>query len=96
MIRLNDRQTLAHHVRQAQAAGARLHTACALTGIDIHTPQRLGSGVQASRTATGVQRLRARRPPMPCPQPNGHTSRRMPINRALREAACAHRAEARL
>ena len=40
MIPLNDRQTLAHHVRQAQAAGARLHAACALAGIDRRTLQR--------------------------------------------------------
>ena len=40
MIPLNDRQTLAHHVRQAQAAGARLQAACALAGIDIRTLQR--------------------------------------------------------
>ena len=40
MIPLNDRQTLAHHVRQAQAAGARLQAACTLAGIDIRTLQR--------------------------------------------------------
>lgn len=40
MIPLNDRQTLAHHVRQAQAAGARLQRACALAGIDMRTLQR--------------------------------------------------------
>ena len=40
MIPLNDRQTLAHHVRQAQAAGARLQVACTLAGIDSRTLQR--------------------------------------------------------
>ncbi|EQD69875.1 transposase, partial [mine drainage metagenome] len=47
MIPLNDRQTLAQNIRQAQAAGARLHAACALAGIDIRTLQRWerGSGL---------------------------------------------------
>ena len=39
-IALNDRQTLAQNIRQAQAAGARLHAACALAGIDSRTLQR--------------------------------------------------------
>ena len=40
MIPLNDRQTLAHDIRQAQATGARLHAACRLAGIDSRTLQR--------------------------------------------------------
>ena len=37
---LNDRHTLAQNIRQAQAAGACLHAACALAGIDSRTLQR--------------------------------------------------------
>ena len=40
MIPLNDRQILAQNIRQAQAAGACLHAACALAGIDSRTLQR--------------------------------------------------------
>ena len=40
MIPLNDRQILAQNIRQAQAAGARLHATCALAGIDNRTLQR--------------------------------------------------------
>jgi hypothetical protein len=40
MIPLKDRQTFAQNIRQAQAAGARLHTACTLAGIDSRTLQR--------------------------------------------------------
>ncbi len=47
MIPLNDRQTLAQNVREAQKAGARLKPACALAGIDLRTLQRWerGSGL---------------------------------------------------
>ena len=42
MIPLNDRQILAQNIRQAQAAGACLHAAWALAGIDSRTLQRWG------------------------------------------------------
>lgn len=40
MIRLEDRQKIAHHVKQAHADGARLKPACQLAGIDLRTLQR--------------------------------------------------------
>ncbi len=48
MIGLEDRQTLAHEVEQACAAGARLSKACAQVGISARTLQRW-------RTGTGLQ-----------------------------------------
>jgi putative transposase len=44
MIRLEDRQAMARNIEQAQAAGARLRLACALTGIDVRTLQRWKAG----------------------------------------------------
>jgi len=44
MIRLEDRQQLAHDIQQAQAAKAPLKQACALVGIDIRTLQRWKQG----------------------------------------------------
>jgi transposase InsO family protein len=40
MIRLEDRQRLAHDIEQAHVAGARLKPACELAGIDVRTLQR--------------------------------------------------------
>lgn len=40
MIRLEDRQTMALHIDEAHAAGARLEPACELVGIDLRTLQR--------------------------------------------------------
>jgi hypothetical protein len=40
MTRLEDRRTLADHIAQARADGARLSPACALAGIDARTLQR--------------------------------------------------------
>lgn len=44
MIRLEDRQTLAGHIAQAHADGARLKLACQLAGIDARTLQRWKAG----------------------------------------------------
>ncbi len=57
-IPLKDRQTFAQNIRQAQAAGACLHAACALAGIDSRALLGRGLGL---RTGIGVQRLCARR-----------------------------------
>ena len=40
MIGLEDRQTLAQDIRTAHSAGARLHLACEIAGIDTRTLQR--------------------------------------------------------
>jgi putative transposase len=40
MITLEDRQALARDIDQAHAAGARLHQACMIAGIDVRTLQR--------------------------------------------------------
>jgi len=40
MIALDDRTTLAQHIDTAHAAGARLHLACEVAGIDLRTLQR--------------------------------------------------------
>src|SRR3954451_6984089 len=45
MTRLEDRRTLADHIAQACADGARLSPACALAGIDARTLQRWKAGV---------------------------------------------------
>jgi putative transposase len=45
MTRLEDRRTLADHIAQARADGARLSPACALAGIDARTLQRWKAGV---------------------------------------------------
>src|SRR3954454_4731990 len=45
MTRLEDRRTLADHIAQACADGARLNPACALAGIDARTLQRWKAGV---------------------------------------------------
>lgn len=44
MIRLEDRQTVARHIHQAQSAGARLEPACEIAGIDVRTLQRWKAG----------------------------------------------------
>ncbi len=58
MIPLNDRQILAQNIRQAQAAGACLHAAWALAGIDSRTLQRWG---RDSGLMQGDRRLQAMR-----------------------------------
>ena len=40
MIGLEDRQALAQDIEVAHAAGARLHLACEVAGIDVRTLQR--------------------------------------------------------
>ncbi len=40
MIGLEDRQALAREIEVAHAAGARLHLACCVAGIDVRTLQR--------------------------------------------------------
>jgi len=40
MISLGDRKTLALGIHTAHAAGARLHLACEIAGIDLRTLQR--------------------------------------------------------
>ncbi len=40
MVALDDRTTLAQHIDTAHAAGARLHLACEVAGIDLRTLQR--------------------------------------------------------
>ena len=45
MTRLEDRRTLADHIAQARADGARLSPACTLAGIDARTLQRWKAGV---------------------------------------------------
>ena len=40
MIGLEDRQSLSQAIEVAQSAGARLHRACAIAGIDLRTLQR--------------------------------------------------------
>src|SRR6201995_3764788 len=49
MTRLEDRRTLADHIAQARADGARLSPACALAGIDARTLQRWKAGVGLAR-----------------------------------------------
>ena len=59
MTRLEDRRTLADHIAQAGADGARLSPACALAGIDARTQQRWKAGVGL---VTGDCRSNADRP----------------------------------
>jgi putative transposase len=59
MTRLKDRRTLADHIAQACADGARLSPACALAGIDPRTLQRWKAGVGL---VTGDCRPNADRP----------------------------------
>ena len=40
MIGLEDRRSLAHDIQVAPQAGARLHLACEVAGIDVRTLQR--------------------------------------------------------
>ena len=40
MIGLEDRQSLSQEIGVAHAAGARLHLACEIAGIDVRTLQR--------------------------------------------------------
>ena len=40
MIALEDRQCLCQDIHTAHAAGARLHLACEIAGIDVRTLQR--------------------------------------------------------
>jgi putative transposase len=49
MTRLEDRQTLAEHIAQARADGARLRPACALAGIDLRTLRRWTAGAGLAR-----------------------------------------------
>jgi putative transposase len=58
MIRLEDRQQLAHAIAQAHAHGARLAAACALAGITVRTLQRWKAGdglVQGDRRPLAVR-----------------------------------------
>jgi putative transposase len=59
MTRLEDRQTLAEHIAQARADGARLRPACALAGIDVRTLRRWTAGAGLAR---GDRRPAADRP----------------------------------
>lgn len=59
MTRLEDRQTLAGHIAQARADGARLRPACALAGIDVRTLRRWTAGAGLAR---GDRRPDADRP----------------------------------
>ena len=59
MTRLQDRQTLAGHIAQAKADGARLRPACALAGIDVRTLRRWTAGAGLAR---GDRRPDADRP----------------------------------
>jgi putative transposase len=59
MTRLEDRQTLAEHIAQARADGARLRPACALAGIDVRTLRRWTAGAGLAR---GDRRPDADRP----------------------------------
>lgn len=59
MIGLEDRQSLSHDIGVAHAAGARLHQACEIAGIDVRTLQRWKA--HAGLTA-GDGRPQARRP----------------------------------
>jgi len=55
MIGLEDRQCLSQDVGVAHAAGARLHLACEVAGIDLRTLQRWKACVfQRSRTLVSV------------------------------------------
>ncbi len=60
MIALEDRKALAQHIHTAHAAGARLHLACEIVGIDVRTLQRwnLNKGL-----VSGDGRPQAVRPP---------------------------------
>ena len=49
MTRLENRQTLARDIDQAQADGAWLEAACALAGIDARTLQRWRTGGEPAR-----------------------------------------------
>ena len=59
MTRLEDRQTLAEHIAQARADGARLRPACALAGVDVRTLRRWTAGAGLAR---GDRRPGADRP----------------------------------
>ena len=62
MIRLEDRRTLSREIDIAHKAGARLHLACEVVGVDVRTLQRwkAGDGLQV-----GDGRPRAMRAPSP-------------------------------
>ncbi len=53
MTRLEGRQTLAGHIAQARADGARLRPACALAGIDVRTLRRWTAGAGLARAIAG-------------------------------------------
>ena len=59
MTRLEDRRTLAEHIAQARADGARLRPACALAGVDARTLRRWTAGAGLAR---GDRRPGADRP----------------------------------
>ena len=59
MIGLGDRQALAHNILAAHGAGARLHLACEIAGIDVRTLQRWKA---SEGLASGDGRPRAVRP----------------------------------
>ena len=57
MIGLEDRQSLSQEIGVAHAAGARLHLACEIAGIDVRTLQRWRGPMKASQRAmAGLRR----------------------------------------
>jgi hypothetical protein len=61
MIGLEDRQNLARDIAEAHQAGARLHLACEVAGIDVRTLQRWKADCGLQRGDGRPQALR----PMP-------------------------------
>ena len=64
MIGLEDRQSLSQEIGVAHAAGARLHLACEIAGIDVRTLHAGGRTRASQRAMAGLTR-RARWPAMP-------------------------------
>ncbi|MEY2892718.1 MAG: hypothetical protein RJA98_2626 [Pseudomonadota bacterium] len=64
MIGLEDRQSLSQDIGVAHAAGARLHLACEVAGIDLRT-LRAGRPTKASQRAMAGLARCARCPAMP-------------------------------
>jgi hypothetical protein len=62
MIGLEDRQTLAHNIEVAHAAGARLQPACEVAGIDLRTLQRWQALAGPDGVLAGDGRPQAVRP----------------------------------
>ena len=64
MIGLEDRQALAQDIDVAHAAGARLHAACGIAGIEVRTLQRWKACDGLVRAMAGGRRCE-RHPAMP-------------------------------